>query len=87
MNAFMMSPAARLRFREGRGGRRGLGGGPEASEACDGVKIPQRPKRKSLRLLFFKEQDAESKIFFSLKEFKKRRAQKTKNVKKILLEA
>jgi len=40
--------------------------------------IPPRPKRKSLRLLFEKEQDAESKIFFSLKEFKKRRAQKTK---------
>jgi len=79
MNAFMMSPAARLRFREGRGGRRGLGGGPEASEACDGVKITQRPKRKSLRLLFFKEQDAESKIFFSLKEFKKMaRAKKQK---------
>jgi len=80
----MISPPP-FPFPRGRGGRKGCGGG-----------IPSRPKQKkpTPALFFRKEQDAESKIFFSLKELKKMALanlpagrQETKNVKKILLEA
>jgi len=48
-------------------------------EGVGGEEFRRARSGKSLRLLFFKEQDAESKIFFSLKEFKKMaRAKKQK---------